>query len=148
LRRAVAAGEIEVVYQPIFAVDSGAVAGLEALARWERPGFGQVSPVTFIPLAEDLGLVGELGEQVLGSACAAVRRGRAGPSRPLVVAVNSSGIQLADPAFAAAVARVLEDTGLPASALELEVTESVLMTDVGVAGERLAELRDLGVSLA
>lgn len=148
LRHAVATGEIEVVYQPIFDVGGGTVAGLEALARWERPTFGPVPPVTFIPLAEDLGLVAELGEQVLRSACTAVRQWRAETSLPLVVAVNISGIQLADPAFAATVARVLDDVGLPASALELEVTESVLMADVGVAGERLAELRDLGVSLA
>lgn len=148
LRRAVAAGEIVVVYQPIFDVDGGTVAGLEALARWERPGFGPVPPVTFIPLAEDLGLVAELGEQVLRSACEAVRQWRAETSRPLVVAVNISAVQLADPAFPATVARVLEEVGLPASALELEVTESVLMADVGVGGERLTELRDLGVSLA
>lgn len=148
LRRAVAVGEIAVVYQPIFDVDGGAVAGLEALARWERPGFGPVPPVTFIPLAEDLGLIAELGEQVLRSACEAVLQWRAETSRPLVVAVNISGMQLADPVFPAIVAHVLEDVGLPASALELEVTESVLMTDVGVAGERLTELRDLGVSLA
>ena len=156
LRGAIERGEITVAYQPVVRLGTvqdgdvahGGLVGLEALARWRRPGYGDVPPMTFIPMAEDLGLIHTLGEQVLRSACEAVRGWRETTGRPLMVAVNMSALQLADARCVDLVAQVLEDVGLPASALELEITESILMLDVEASLRRLAELRALGVSVA
>ena len=155
LRGAVAAGEIGVAYQPVVRLrdlnGDGArtgVVGLEALARWRRAGHGDVPPAAFIPMAEDLGLIHALGEHVLRTACEAVARWRDLTGVPLTVAVNMSALQLADQGCVALVARVLEEVGLPPAALELEITESVLMLDVEQSLRRLAELRALGVRVA
>ena len=158
LRRAIERGQITVAYQPVLPLAWGAgadvqqradgVVGLEALARWNRPGHGDVPPSVFIATAEELGLIQALGEDVLRTACAAVRRWRAGTGRPLTVAVNLSARQLAAPGFVDLVARVLTEVDLAASALQLEITESVLMADIEHSVRRLSELRDLGVSLA
>jgi len=156
LRGAIERGEIGVAYQPVVRlgrvqrgdVAHGSLVGLEALARWHRPGYGDVPPMAFIPMAEDLGLIHTLGEHVLRTACAAVRRWRDGTGRPLTVAVNMSALQLAEARCVDLVADVLDDVGLPASALQLEITESVLMLDVEASLRRLAGLRDLGVSVA
>jgi len=156
LRGAIERGEIGVAYQPVVRLgtvqDGGAthdgLVGLEALARWHRPGYGDVPPMAFIPTAEDLGLIHTLGEHVLRTACAAVRQWRDGTGRPLTVAVNMSALQLAEAGCVDLVAEVLSDVGLPASALGLEITESVLMLDVEASLRRLAELRELGVSVA
>ena len=156
LRHAVEHQEISVAYQPVLALtgEGGttgarpAVIGLEALARWDRPGGGDVPPDVFIPMAEDLGLIHALGEQVLRDACAAVRTWRHETGVPLTVAVNLSSRQLEASDFVAVVARVLTDVDLPASALVLEITESVLMLDVQNGLRQLSDLRALGVSLA
>jgi diguanylate cyclase (GGDEF)-like protein len=153
LRTAVARGGIGVAYQPVVRLCRGeaghdGLVGLEALARWQRPGHGAVPPVTFIPMAEDLGLIHALGYQVLRTACAAIRGWRDETGLPLVIAVNMSALQLAEAGSVALVASVLDDVGLPASALELEITESILMLDVEASLRRLAELRELGVSVA
>jgi diguanylate cyclase (GGDEF)-like protein len=155
LREAIAAGDITVAYQPVVRLGNhngdgtlGAITGMEALARWRRPGHGNVPPVSFIPMAEDLGLIHALGEHVLRTACGAVADWRAETGRPLVVAVNMSALQLADHGCVDMVARVLDEVGLPPAALELEITESVLMLDVEQSLSRLAELRALGVSVA
>ncbi|QTE30385.1 putative bifunctional diguanylate cyclase/phosphodiesterase [Pengzhenrongella sicca] len=157
LRRAVSEGEITVAYQPVLALAGpadagelgpGAVVGFEALARWHRPGHGDVSPAVFIPLAEDLGLIHALGDQVLRAACAAVRTWRDETGRPLTVAVNLSALQLAEAACVDRVVAALADTGLPADALQLEITESVLMSDVEHSTGQLAALRVLGLRVA
>jgi diguanylate cyclase (GGDEF)-like protein len=160
LRAAIAAGEIEVAYQPVvrlggshFGAGTDAsghdgVVGLEALARWHRPGHGDVPPLAFIPMAEDLGLIHVLGEHVLRTACATVRTWREETGLPLTIAVNMSALQLAEAGCVDLVARVLTEVGLPASGLELEITESVLMQDVERSLHRLADLRELGVSVA
>ncbi len=152
LRAAVDRGEITVVYQPVLRLHGDGqgddVVGLEALARWKRPGFGDVPPTAFIATAEDLGLIHVLGEHVLRTALEALVAWRAESGLPLVAAVNMSALQLADARCVDMVARVLEEVGLPPSALELEITESVLMLDVEQSLRRLAELRTLGVSVA
>ncbi|HEY3438732.1 MAG TPA: EAL domain-containing protein [Actinotalea sp.] len=155
LRRAVDNDEITVVYQPVVTLAHAGAAGLphpvigfEALARWRRPGHGDVPPADFIPLAEDLGLIHALGEHVLRTACTAVREWREETGLPLTVAVNLSARQLETRDCAARVAAVLDEVGLPASALVLEVTESVLMLDVQTSMRELGELRRLGVTLA
>ena len=155
LRGAIAAGQIDVAYQPVIRLadmnGNGArdgVVGLEALARWRRDGHGDVSPAAFIPMAEDLGLIHALGEHVLRTACAQLAQWREETGLPLTVAVNMSALQLADHGCVDLVAAVLRDVGLPPGALELEITESVLMLDVEQSLRRLAELRELGVSVA
>lgn len=154
LRAAVENGDISVVFQPVVRlgpsgnVHVARVTALEALARWRRPGVGDVPPSAFIPAAEDLGLIGALGEHVLRRACTELVRWRAETGMDLVAAVNISALQLADADWVDLVARVLADVGLPPSALELEITESVLMLDLEQSLRRLAELRALGVSVA
>jgi EAL domain-containing protein (putative c-di-GMP-specific phosphodiesterase class I) len=154
LRRAVDDGEITVAYQPVRAlrpdddVPAGGLVGFEALARWSRPGHGDVPPGEFIGVAEDLGVVAALGEHVLRTACVTLREWRERTGLPLTVAVNLSGRQLAAPDCADVVASVLADVGLPACALQLEVTESILMTDLEHAARGMALLRALGVRLA
>lgn len=152
LRAALDHHEIAVAYQPVLGLtrngDGDAVLGLEALARWRRPGFGEVPPSAFIPTAEDLGLIHLLGEQVLRTAVADLVRWRQATGRALVVAVNMSALQLADTRNVELVERVLAESGLPASALQVEITESVLMLDVEQSLRRLADLRALGVTVA
>lgn len=152
LRRAAGLGELELHYQPLVDLESLTVIGAEALARWRHPEFGLVPPSTFIPLAEDTGLIVELGEWILREACrqgATWMRGASGRDRaPLRVAVNVSALQFAHPDFVALVATCLEDTGLPAAQLELELTEGVVMKSVAESVERMRQLRALGVALS
>ena len=157
VRRAVDHGEIRVAYQPVLTLGTGGpdgqpsaatAVGFEALARWHRPGHGDVSPTVFIPTVEDLGLIRSLGDQVLRTACATIRRWRDETGRPLTVAVNLSARQLSEPGCVDDVAAALRDVGLPAAALQLEITESILMVDIEHSMRQLGALRDLGVSLA
>jgi diguanylate cyclase (GGDEF)-like protein/PAS domain S-box-containing protein len=142
LRRAVADEALTVVYQP--KVDAaGRVMGCEALVRWDSPEFGPVSPLKFIPLAEETGLIRPITEFVLRSAC----REAAGWGG-LHVAVNLSARQFSDRDLVGQVSGVLEETGLPASCLQLEITEGFLVGDVERAVEILTGLKELGVSIA
>lgn len=154
LRRAIETGEITVAYQPVLALGGPVldddplradVVGVEALARWNRPGHGDVPPSVFIPMAEDLGVIHSLGAQVLRTACSAVQRWRDETGRPLTVAVNLSARQLAEASCVDDVAAVLRHVGLPATALQLEITESVLMVDLEHSVRQLSALRELGV---
>lgn len=150
LEAAIVNGELWVAYQPQVEVRSGAVAGVEALLRWTSPTRGAVPPAVFIPLAEECGLIARLGELVLRAACGQLGSWRADDVTWAArdVWVNVSVHQLADPGFPALVGRVLEDTGLPPSALGLEITESSVMCDEPLTGRVLAELRGLGVRIA
>lgn len=121
---------------------------MEALARWNSPELGSVSPVEFIPIAEDSGLILSLGEWFLRTACAQCKAWR-DEGIPLErVAVDVSVRQFAQDGFPERVAAILEETGLEAEALELEITETVLMKDGDVALSTLRALKDLGVKLA
>jgi diguanylate cyclase (GGDEF)-like protein/PAS domain S-box-containing protein len=150
LRRALQDDEgIEVAYQPIVDLASGAVTGAEALARWRHPVRGEVPPGRFVPLAEDCGLIQQLGERVLGLACrdAAVLRRTLGDRAPRTISVNLSPAQVRPGLLVRTVADALSAQGLPASALRLEITESLPMAEPGVR-HALEELKALGVSLA
>ncbi|MDO8106985.1 EAL domain-containing protein [Isoptericola sp. b441] len=147
LRGAVERGEISVAYQPIVDLGTHRVTGLEALARWNRGG-APVSPSVFIPMAEDLGLIEHLGNQVARRATEDVQRWRAELYPDLVVSVNLSVRQLAVPGSVRALARLLDESGLAPTALRVEVTESALMADVAAGVERLDQLRELGVRIA
>lgn len=148
LRRAIERNELEVFYQPQARADNGQIVGAEALLRWRHPVRGMVSPAEFIPLAEETGLIIPMGEWVLRTACSQLRAWMSSGLPPLRVAVNLSVKQLLKKDFADMVELVLDDTGLPAGLLELEITESTLMEHAQGTLEVLHRLRALGVRLS
>jgi diguanylate cyclase (GGDEF)-like protein len=150
LRRAIEQGDIGLVYQPIVSLVSGEITGVEALARWDRPGHGPVSPATFVPIAERSGLMAPLGELVLERACRQFRAWQlAHPQlERLRMAVNVSGVQLDDPRLLETVEAALARCGLAPDRLVLEVTETALATDKPGALARLFKLRRRGVHVA
>ena len=150
LRRAIDEGQLEVRYQPIVELPSGAILGMEALVRWRHPLRGEVLPAEFIPLAEKTGLIVPLGEFVLRQACRQARSWQVENSdgELLTISVNLSAAQLDDAGLIDAVRGALHESGLPAASLTLEITESVLVHDVEATTSRLQELKDLGVRLA
>ncbi|HHH36131.1 MAG TPA: EAL domain-containing protein [Gammaproteobacteria bacterium] len=147
LRHALERGEFQLVYQPQVDINSGRIVGAEALLRWHSPD-EPVGPDRFIPVLEETGMILEVGEWVLREACMAIGRWNEQLDYPLRIAVNVSGRQFHDPDFSLVVARLLEETGIPPSVLELEITESVLMQNDRSSQENLEALRRLGVHLA
>jgi diguanylate cyclase (GGDEF)-like protein len=148
LRRALELGELFLHYQPQVDVASGAVSGAEALLRWSSAELGNIPPAEFIPLAEETGLILPIGEWVLRTACAQAKAWHdAGMQLPRI-AVNVSVRQFAQEGFPALVDQILKEVGLEPSALEIEITESVLVKDAAVALHTLQALKALGVCLA
>lgn len=148
LRSAVVANEFEVHFQPMIDVVGSKIVGAEALLRWRDPERGLVMPASFLPLAEDTGLIVPIGEFVLRVACAAVMRWRRTPEGAGArVSVNLSAVQLREREFERRVAQILHETGCPADALVLELTESSAMVDGDVAIETLKALKSLGLQL-
>jgi diguanylate cyclase (GGDEF)-like protein/PAS domain S-box-containing protein len=147
LKRAVERNEFFVVYQPLVALPSQQPVGVEALIRWRHPERGIVPPVTFIPLAEKNGTIVPIGRWVLREACRQVQAWRA-INPQLGLSVNLSGRQMREPRLIDDVSGTLQETGLPASALTLEMTESVLMDDIDGALRVLRSLKSLGIHLA
>jgi diguanylate cyclase (GGDEF)-like protein/PAS domain S-box-containing protein len=148
LRRALDRGELSVHYQPQIDLPSGRLSGVEALLRWENSALGSVPPVEFIPLAEETGLIIPIGEWVLRTACAQAAAWRGAGIRVPRVAVNISLMQFVQPGFPETVSRTLHDAGLAPQALELELTETLLMQDPDSAARTLRALKTLGVQLA
>ena len=150
LRKALEAHALTLEYQPVVALSTGALTGVEALVRWRHPGRGPIPPSTFIPLAEEAGLIGELGRQVLMAACTQTRRWqlRYPGCADLKVSVNLSPRQLQADGLIDEVAEALATSGLPPSTLVLEITEGAVMNDAEAAIARLHELKALGVRLA
>jgi diguanylate cyclase (GGDEF)-like protein/PAS domain S-box-containing protein len=144
LRQALVDGGFEVHYQPCVGLQTGAITGCEALVRWRHPQRGMISPAEFIPLAEDTGLINQLGEWVLNTAC----REAANWPDPIRLAVNVSPIQFKSGTLALKVMSALADSGLAASRLELEITEAVLIRDDEAALAVLHDLRAIGVRIA
>jgi len=144
LRDAIKNNEMHLNYQPVVDAGSGALTGFEALLRWTHPEHGSISPAKFVPLAEEARLIAPIGEWVLRTACAEAARWH-GNAR---IAVNVSPEQLHDAGFVAVVAQALQQSGLPAERLELEVTESVFMREGTVAVQVLERVLDLGVRLS
>ena len=142
-------GEIEVYYQPELDLDTGVMVGAEALARWHHPVAGLLEAGAFIELAEDSGLILELGEWVLTEACrqAGIWQ-RERPDFPLTIRVNLSARQIAQPDLVDQVVSALSGAGIDASALCLEITETALMSDPAAGLKVLQDLRSLGVELA
>jgi diguanylate cyclase (GGDEF)-like protein/PAS domain S-box-containing protein len=148
LRDALARGELSLVYQPEIALADSSLFGTEALLRWEHPTHGNVSPMRFVPIAEQSGLIVQIGEWVLGEACRQGALWRAEGREDFVMAVNLSPRQLSSPDLAGVVAATLRESGLPPSSLCLEITESAIMEDPEAAHRVLQGLRALGVKLA
>jgi diguanylate cyclase (GGDEF)-like protein len=143
MRRALADDQFEVHYQPKVDAIGQIVTGVEALVRWRHPVRGLVPPAAFIPLAEETGLILQIGERVQRKACA-----RAAMWRPLMLAVNLSPIQLRQAGFAELVARILRETAFEPARLELEITESTLLQEPEVVIAALTALKQLGVRIA
>jgi diguanylate cyclase (GGDEF)-like protein len=150
LRQALDRGELRVFYQPIVDVRTELATGFEALVRWEHPERGLVSPAEFIPVAEETGLIVPIGEWVLTEALAQMQTWRTElpGAGNLTIAVNLSAFQLLAPDLLSCVSGALTDSGIPASAVHLEVTESVVMDDVERSIATLQSLRTIGVALA
>ncbi|MDX1621839.1 MAG: EAL domain-containing protein [Nitriliruptorales bacterium] len=145
LRSALSQRELTVHYQPRVRASSGKIVGFEALVRWQHPTLGDISPGAFIPVAEESGLILDLGAWVLHEACRQNAAWREAGLIDVPVSVNLSARQFADVDVEQLVVDVLRATGLPPRSLELEITESVLMRDVGAAADLLNRLRVLGV---
>ncbi|HEY2809692.1 MAG TPA: EAL domain-containing protein [Steroidobacteraceae bacterium] len=148
LRGALERNEFTLAYQPQFDVRTGSVSGMEALLRWTNAELGSVSPVEFIPVAEETGLIHAIGKWVLHTACQQARRWRDEGLPFQRIAVNVSGRQFALAEYPSEVAAILEETGLEPAGLELEITESVVMADEAWAQKAINELKQLGISLA
>ncbi|MCO8269237.1 bifunctional diguanylate cyclase/phosphodiesterase [Actinoplanes sp. TRM 88003] len=149
LRHSLSDGDFHVVYQPIVELSDGHTVAVEALVRWQHPVRDQVSPACFIPVAEDNGLIVELGEWILRTACAQLARWRRdrGAEAPGYISVNVSARQLSEPGFAGVVTAVLSEHGLEPSALLVEVTETAIFGG-GVAIEAVEALHRAGVRIA
>jgi len=148
LRRGLERNEFSVVYQPKLSLVENRVTGVEALLRWNTEEFGSVPPATFIPLAEDTGLIVPIGEYVLDAACAQLRRWHDRGFAGLKVAVNLSMLQLLRAELPVRLHQILETHGLQADQLELELTETVVMANAEQSVRTLRELKTIGVSLA
>ena len=149
LRRAVERSEMVVFYQPIVSLPLGTISGAEALVRWNHPTRGRVSPAEFIPMAEDLGLIVPIGEQVLRAACRQMRewQDKVGGVAELTIGVNVAAKQFQEPDIVEMVAGVIRETGIPAQLLKLEITESAILENTEAATRVLGELKELGVQI-
>lgn len=149
LRSALDNDELELHYQPKLALASGRIVGVEALARWRHRGTGEyVSPERFVPIAEETGLIESLGAWALRTACRQNRAWQRAGLPPIAVAVNLSAAQLRQPELASLIAELLDETGLEARLLELELTESALIENPLMATAALRRLKDVGLRLA
>jgi EAL domain-containing protein (putative c-di-GMP-specific phosphodiesterase class I) len=148
LRRAVDAGELRVLYQPIVSLKEGRLVGVEALVRWEQPGRGLLLPAEFVPFAEETGLIVPLGAWVLEEACRQAARWRGAPARPPTMHVNLSPRQFAEPHLVDLVAGALADTGTDPDRLCLEVTERALAANPASAATTLKRLSAIGVRVS
>ncbi len=148
LRHALERGEFLLHYQPKVNLDTGEITGVEALIRWQQPDRGLVPPAQFVPIAEDCGLILQIGRWVLREACRQARAWQDAGLPPLPMAVNVSAVEFRDKSFVESVRTILSETGLEARYLELELTEGVLMDDAESTAFVLQELKGMGVHLA
>ncbi len=148
LRNALDENQFSLVYQPKVDLRSGRIFGVEALIRWHHPEHGEVSPLRFIGLAEESGLIVAIGEWVLQSACRQNMAWRAAGLAPISMSVNVSPRQFEEKRLVERVAQALGDSALPADALELEVTESLIMRDLAASVGKMRVLKAMGVALS
>ncbi|MEQ9324629.1 MAG: EAL domain-containing protein, partial [Polyangiaceae bacterium] len=150
LHDAIVREDLYLAYQPIVSLRDGRLAGFEALARWEHPNMGFVSPAEFIPIAEEMGLIRELGRYVLDKACRQMHgwNDRWPGSRPLIISVNASPHQLTDDTLVTDVEATLRRTRLPPAQLRIEITESAVLQDLDATRSMVEKLRLQGVTFA
>jgi EAL domain-containing protein (putative c-di-GMP-specific phosphodiesterase class I) len=148
LRRALERNEFLLHYQPKVELATGLITGVEALLRWNHPRRGLVPPMQFIPLAEETGLIVPIGEWVLATACAQIKKWQDHGLSKLDLAVNLSARQFADPMLLSKLTGIIRRSGLDPSSLELEITESVVMLHGECAVDLLKQLKSLGVRIA
>ncbi len=148
LRKAIMNKELQVYYQPQVDIGSGAIVGAEALLRWPHPDKGMIPPCQFIPVAEAIGLIGEIGEWVLSETCRQGQQWLEAGLPPLKLAVNLSPYQFRNGDIASTVIAIVNETGFPAKYLELELTETAMMERESVVLLQLERLRALGVTVA
>lgn len=150
LRDAIATDKIYIDYQPQYALNNGRIVGVEALARWNDPDIGQVPPDQFIPIAEEYGLICELGEHVIRRACREAKYwiNLADPGGAPKLSINLSPLQLNKPDIVSVIGNILDEIGFPADRLELEITERVLIADPDQARRKLRQLSAMGISIA
>ncbi|MEQ8696027.1 MAG: bifunctional diguanylate cyclase/phosphodiesterase [Bauldia litoralis] len=143
LRRAIELGELQVFYQPVVRASDLTIVGMEALVRWTSKELGTVSPATFVPVAEETGLIHDLGRFVVDRACQDVSKWPG-----LKMAINLSPVQLRDPDFATGLLEVVRSYGLDPSSFELELTEGILVNNPTIAKRKLAKLKEMGFTLS
>ncbi|MDX1901409.1 MAG: EAL domain-containing protein [Gammaproteobacteria bacterium] len=148
LRKGIANNEFILHYQPKLALIEGLITGVEALIRWESPELGMISPAKFIPLAEETGLILQIGEWTLREACRACKNWQNAGYRPIQVAVNLSPKQFRHQDIAGLVSTILKETQLDARWLQLEVTETAVMDNVNIGVDKLNDIKKMGVSIA
>jgi diguanylate cyclase (GGDEF)-like protein len=144
---AVAQSQFRIAYQPIYNMNRE-IAGLEALLRWKHPLWGRVSPLEFIPIAERTGLIVPIGDWVIEEVCRQAMAWNAAGVPPVRIFANVSGLQLGRPNFSSKIAQALQRSGLAPDRLELEITESWIISDLRGAAGKLRKLRDLGIGIA
>jgi diguanylate cyclase (GGDEF)-like protein/PAS domain S-box-containing protein len=149
LRRALSRQEFQVHFQPIISLDDWRITGFEALARWNHPEKGYITPLKFIPIAEETGQIIEIGLWVLNESCKQIRKWQevypANP--PLTISVNLSGVQFCDPNLIDNIKRILSEAGLDASSLKIEITESAIIENIDAATDILNRLKELGIRI-
>jgi EAL domain-containing protein (putative c-di-GMP-specific phosphodiesterase class I) len=144
---ALAKSQFRMVYQPVFTI-AGEIVAFEALLRWQHPTWGPVSPPEFIPTAEKSGLIVAIGDWVIDEVCRQAMAWNAAHLRPIKMFANVSGVQLERPDFSSKIADALKRSGLAPDRLELEITESWVISDLRGAAGKLQQLRDLGIGVA
>ena len=147
LRNAIDSNQLKIFYQPKVDISQNMIIGVEALLRWEHPTMGFISPLDFIPVAEDSSLIAPIGEWVLNTAFRQLQQWHIAGFTDLTVAVNLSSVQLSRPGFKGVVAQALEESGLDARMIELEITENVAMENIDAAILILENLKSMGVSI-
>ena len=150
LRRALGRDEFRLHYQPIISLESWRISGFEALLRWEHPEHGIISPLTFIPLAEETGLIIPIGQWVLREACRQIRvwQDQFPSDPPWSISVNLSGKQFLQTDLIEKIDEILVETGLQASSLEMEITESAIIENIDSATLMLRQLKALGIRVS
>jgi diguanylate cyclase (GGDEF)-like protein len=150
LRQGIERGEVCAHYQPIMSLQNGAVSGFEALARWEHPERGLISPIDFIPLAEETGLIVPLGMKIFRQACNQLRQWQLifNTENPLTMSINLSGKQFAQKDLVEEIRKIIRDEKIEPVCIRLEITESIVMENASAAIDTLKQLKSIGVQLS
>ncbi|KAB8129383.1 bifunctional diguanylate cyclase/phosphodiesterase [Gracilibacillus oryzae] len=148
IRKAFKLNEFKLAYQPKVDVQTNSIVGVEALIRWEHGKKGKIPPSTFIPIAEEIGMIHAIGEWVLYEACRQFMRWKEAGAKPVIIAVNVSAIELQQADFLSKVKKIIRETGMDPNYLEIEITENSVMQNTNECIKTMKELRKMGISLS